>query len=278
MGDAPASRPGQTPLRIVAYNIKHGRGMDDAVDLRRIAAVLRRLDADVIALQEVDKGTARTAGVDQVEALARLLGYTGFHGAHRRYQGGDYGNAILTRLPVLGVRTHPIPAASGSALTVHEVEVVWSPAEAPGRGAGQRISVVSVHLAGSPDQRLAQADSLNRLFEGREHPVVLAGDFNGRPEGPVVRNLRRRWSVLAKSGEPETYPSPAPDREIDFVMVRRGSGLEVIEHRVIAEPMASDHRPLLAVLKPGRPGSDVVLPGEIAARVCDLDAERFASG
>lgn len=235
--DAPATGTTRTPLRVAAYNIRHGRGVDDRVDLERVAEVLRALDADVIALQEVDDRTRRTGGVDQVAVLADLLGYRGFHGPHRPYQGGFYGNAILTRLPVDTVRTHPIAPASGSALTVFELELE--------RG----VSVVSVHLAGSPEERMAQADSVTRRFGTLDRPVVLAGDFNGRPGSPVIERLARSWRVLAKSGDPRTFPSPAPDREIDFVLVSARAHAEVLEHRVIEEPLASDHRPILAVLR-----------------------------
>ena len=237
----------QATLRVAAYNIKHGRGMDDQVDLDRIAHVLQQLDADVITLQEVDNRTERTGGIDQVAVLAELLGYQGFHGAHRPYQGGEYGNAVLTRLSIDGVRTRRIPPASGSQLTVHEVELLLPDSARTARPL--KISVVSVHLAGSPEERLAQADSVTDFFATADHPVILAGDFNGRPDGPVLRRLRRDWHILEKNGDPNTFPSPEPDREIDFVMVSPGSGLELLEHRVIDEPLASDHRPILAVLR-----------------------------
>jgi endonuclease/exonuclease/phosphatase family metal-dependent hydrolase len=240
----------QSTLRVVSYNIKHGRGMDDEVDLVRIAEVLRALDADVITLQEVDNRTERTGGVDQVGVLAELLGYRAYFGAHRQYQGGEYGNAILTRLSVNRVRTHSIPPASGSELTVHEVELALSAgtSDLVGLESPRTISVVSIHLAGAPEERLAQADSVTSFFAGADHPVVLAGDFNGRPGGPVLERLRQDWRVLEKSGDPETYPSPAPDREIDFIMILPMPSLEVIEHRVVDERLASDHRPILAVL------------------------------
>lgn len=231
----------QSSVRVVAYNIKHGRGMDDRVDLARIADVLGALDADVITLQEVDDRTERTGRVDQVAVLAEHLSYHGFHGPHRPYEGGWYGNAVVTRLPVRGVTTHPIPPASGSALSVLEVEV-----ELPEGGS---LSVVSVHLAGTTDERLAQADAVTGLFGALDHPVVLAGDFNGRPGGPVLKRLGLEWGTLPKSGDPFTYPADAPDREIDFVLVRPSDRVEVVGHRVIAEPLASDHRPILAELR-----------------------------
>lgn len=238
----PSKAPAQTTLRVVAYNIKHGRGMDDVVDLERIADVLRPLNAGVITLQEVDNKTERTGGVDQVARLAELLDMTGFHGAHRAYQGGEYGNAILTRLPVLGDQTHSIPASAGSALTVHEIRV------ATGQQ-GHVVSVVSVHLAGVPEERRAQADSVTSYFENTEHPVVLAGDFNSRPGDVVMRRLDAKWTIVPKDGDPNTFPSDAPDREIDFVMLRHSEAFEIVEHRVIDERMASDHRPILIVLR-----------------------------
>lgn len=233
--------PATDTLRVVAYNIKHGRGMDGRVDLDRVADVLRRLNPDVVTLQEVDDGAERTGGVDQVAVLAERLAMEGFHGPHRPFQGGFYGNAVLTRLPVLEERTHPIPSTPGSPLTVHEVRVAVGAVRRP-------VSVVSVHLAGTPERRLAQADSVTRRFRDAGHPVLLAGDFNGRPDGPVVTRLARDWAVLPKAGDPRTYPADAPDREIDFVMLRPVEAFRVLDHRVVAAAVASDHRPLLAVV------------------------------
>lgn len=230
----------QSAVRVVAYNIKHGQGMDDRLDLERLAQVLAELDADVITLQEVDDRTERTGGVDQVALLAERLGYRGFHGPHRPYQGGYYGNGVLARLPVRRVVTHPIPPVSGSALAVLEVEVETS--------SGASLSVVSVHLAGSTEERLAQADAVTGFFVEEDHPVVLAGDFNGQPAGPVLERLRADWRVIPKSGDPFTYPADTPSREIDFVMVRRIDPVEFLEHHVVPEPLASDHRPIVVTI------------------------------
>jgi endonuclease/exonuclease/phosphatase family metal-dependent hydrolase len=226
----------QTPVRIVTYNIRHGEGMDGTVDLERIAAALRSLDADVIALQEVDRRTERTGGVDQTARLAELLRMRGFFGAHRSFQGGEYGVTILSRVPVLDVRTHPMPASAGNDLAVLEVVL----------GVGShRLSTVSVHLAGSPEERRAQADSLTRIYSEAEGPVILAGDFNARRGSQVMEVLGRDWRILDKEGDPETYPSDDPNREIDFVLLRPPGAFEVVAHHVVDETLASDHRPIV---------------------------------
>lgn len=237
---APPPATAQTTLRIVTYNIRHGEGMDGNVDLARIASVLRPLNADVVALQEVDRETERTGGIDQTARLAQLLGMAGFYGAHRPYQGGEYGNAIVTRLPALDVRTHALPPSAGNALAILEVRVPTG---------GWAVSVVSIHLAGSPEERLAQADSLSRIFAAADRPVILAGDLNARRGDRVMNALATGWQTPRKSGDPDTYPANDPDREIDFVLIRSAGRAEILEHRVIDEATASDHRPVLLELR-----------------------------
>ena len=101
---------------------------------------------------------------------------------------------------------------------------------------------------------MAQARAVQATFvPGR--PTILAGDFNGRPDDPVVGSFEGSWSTALKDGDPRTYPAPAPDREIDFVMwttngdLGAARSMEVIQHVVVDEPMASDHRPILAVFE-----------------------------
>jgi endonuclease/exonuclease/phosphatase family metal-dependent hydrolase len=231
-----------TTLRIAAYNVKHGLGMDSVIDLERVAEVLRPLDADVITLQEIDRGAERTSGVDQARRLGELLGMSVHFGAFMPYQGGEYGMAVLSRLPVLGVSNVRLPDGE-EPRTALDVRVAAGVE-------GRVVSIVGIHLYRTPEERRAQADSLSRLLEDHEHPVVLAGDFNSQRGDVVMRALADHgWYVVDKHGEPETFPSDRPQREIDFIMLRPASAFEVVEHRVIDERVASDHRPLLVVLR-----------------------------
>lgn len=239
---AAAPLEAQGTLRIAAYNVKHGLGMDSVIDLDRIADVLRPLEADVITLQEIDSGTERTDGVNQAARLGELLGMQAFFGDFMPYQGGEYGMAVLSRLPVAGVINHRLPDGDEPRSGL-EVEVRVGPE-------GRRVSVVGIHFYRTPEERLAQADSLSTLLDQREHPVVLAGDFNSRRGDRILRRLQANdWFVVDKDGPSETFPADDPAREIDFVMLRPVESFEVVEHRVIEEPVASDHVPLLIVLR-----------------------------
>lgn len=215
--------------------------MDEVVDLERIARVLRPLDADVITLQEIDRGVDRTERVDQARRLGELLGMEAHFGAFMPYQGGEYGMAVLTRLPVLGVTNVRLPDGE-EPRTALDVRVAVGPE-------GRPLSVVGIHFYRTPEERLAQADSLIAYFEDVDHPAVLAGDFNSQRGDRILRRLRESWSVLDKDDGDFTFPADAPVREIDFVMVRPAENFEIREHRVVEELVASDHRPLLVVLR-----------------------------
>ena len=231
----------QSTLRVAAYNIKHGLGMDGEVDLARVADVLRPLDADVITLQEIDRGVERTGGVDQAARLGELLGMEARFGDFMPYQGGEYGMAVLTRLPVLSVTNVRLPDGA-EPRTALDVRVAVG-------GEGREVSVVGIHFYRTPEERLAQAHFLTTYFRGAEHPVILAGDFNSRRGDRVMTSLTEHWFVVRKEGEVDTFPADAPDREIDFMLIRPAEAFEIVEHRVIAESLASDHRPLLAVFR-----------------------------
>jgi len=91
---------------------------------------------------------------------------------------------------------------------------------------------------------------LTSYFRDVDHPVVLAGDFNSQRGDVVLGHLvQDEWFVVDKDGSSNTFPSDGPEREIDFVMLKPAGAFEIVEHRVIAEVLASDHRPLFVVLR-----------------------------
>ncbi len=245
-------------LRILAYNIHHGEGTDDQIDLPRLASVILEQDPDLVALQEVDRGAARTGGVDQAAVLGELTGLTPLYGPFMDFDGGSYGMALLTRWEVVRSRNielpgacldcpcNPFPCPEGR---TSMMAVVRSPRD------GKTVTFAGVHLYGSEAERLAQASALTTELATEPTPAILAGDFNAQPGTPVMTLLDPTWHILEKEGPPATFPAPAPTREIDYILLRKDSDVEVTRHIVLEEAAASDHRPILSDLLLTRPAN-----------------------
>jgi endonuclease/exonuclease/phosphatase family metal-dependent hydrolase len=245
---APAAPAAETPaaratLRVVSYNIRHGRGSDDSLDLARTAAVLRALAPDLVGLQEVDRLVTRSGGVDQAAALGRTLGMHHAYGAFMAYQGGHYGMGILSRHPVVGSRSIALPEGNEPRVAL-AVDIAL-----PG---GDTISAVNVHFdwVGDDTFRFAQASALAAVLDTLPRPWVLLGDFNDQPGSRTIALFRSRAVEARKpAADRFTFSATAPEREIDFIFAAPASAWEVGEARVIDEPRASDHRPVLATLR-----------------------------
>ncbi|MHC5537020.1 endonuclease/exonuclease/phosphatase family protein [Singulisphaera rosea] len=248
LGSTSASIRGAEPtqIRVLSYNIHHGEGTDGKLDLERLAAVIRSVNPHLVALNEVDRGVQRSQQADEPAELGRLTGMASIFERNIPYQGGDYGNAVLSRLPVIGHKNHKLPSHYvGEQRGVLAVDV-----KAP--NAGQTpIRFLATHL----DYRPADAermDSVTRIEEvvqeAPERPTLLVGDLNSLPDSKVLRAFEVNW----RSSNPNalfTYPSDKPLRQIDYVLYRPAARWKVVETRVLEEPVASDHRPLLVVLE-----------------------------
>jgi endonuclease/exonuclease/phosphatase family metal-dependent hydrolase len=222
---------------VLAYNVHHGEGMDDRLDLERIAALISEVDPDLVTLQEIDSVTSRTDGVDQAAELARLTGLRAVFGRFMPYQGGAYGMALLSRWPISESANHRLPdgAEPRSAVTA----TVRSPTT--GRG----LRLVGIHFYRTAVERLAQATTLESLLGEDTIPTILAGDFNSTPDSEVMVHLSKGWEVIGKGADHLTFPSYGPEREIDFVLLQPRDRFEVVSQRLLDEPVASDHRPVL---------------------------------
>jgi endonuclease/exonuclease/phosphatase family metal-dependent hydrolase len=160
------------------------------------------------------------------------------------YAGGGYGEAVLSRLPVLGVTNHALPHTAGAEpRAALEVEVQLAD--------GRRVLFVGTHLdhQRDPANRNAQAARIRELYADSKLPVILAGDLNAVPESDVISLLASEWLWTAQSNPAPTYPAVEPDCLIDYIMVKPAGQWRVVGTRVIEEKVASDHRPVLAVLE-----------------------------
>ena len=244
--DAPAATTRELqPLRLLSYNIKHGRGMDGKVDLQRIAEVISSWNPDLVALQEVDKNCKRSGEVDIAGRLGELLQMEPRFAKFMDFGGGEYGLAVLSRLPVTASIRHPLPEGAEPRCAL-EVQV---------RAAGWPVPVsfVCIHNDWTNGAiRGRQVAALLDAVASRKNPVILAGDFNGPRSDASMRALEAAgWTILPKDGEAagwNTFPSVEPTTEIDFI-VTRNIGSVVSTHRVVDERVASDHRPIFAALE-----------------------------
>lgn len=235
-------------LRVVSYNIKHGRGNDNVVNLDRTAAVLRTLQPDIVGLQEVDDLATRSGGVPQAERLGQSLGMHHAFGRFMDFQGGAYGMAILSRHPIVATESVRLPDGNEPRVAL-AVEV-----QLP---SNRRLTIVNVHFdwVGDDKFRFAQASALTRYLDALKTPYVLLGDFNDEPDSRTLALFKTRAAEAKKPATDRfTFSSTEPNKEIDFIFTAPAAAWRHGEVRVITEPLVSDHRPVLAVLtlSPGR--------------------------
>jgi endonuclease/exonuclease/phosphatase family metal-dependent hydrolase len=248
-------------IRVLTYNIRHGEGRDRNTDLTRTADVIKSVGPDIVALQEVDRRTQRSGGVDQLAELASLTGMHAEYGKAIDHEGGEYGVAVLSRWPIEHAENHHLPSAPGTeqrtALTVR-VRAGES---------GPLVRVTSTHLSQNwePENTLAQARRLNDLLTTDGVSGVLAGDLNAGTDSDAMLVLQREWIVAAAAASlspppapPATTPGqrqsgPGPGRRggprSDYVLVRPAGHWRVLESAIVEDVVASDHRPVLSVLE-----------------------------
>jgi endonuclease/exonuclease/phosphatase family metal-dependent hydrolase len=245
-------------IRVVTYNIHHGEGVDRKLDLKRIANVLLAVEPHIVALQEVDERTRRTGGVDQPAELAKLTGMEVVFGRNIDYDGGGYGTAVLTKLPVR--KAESVKLKSFYAPTETNPEQRGAQILELGDKDEPGILFICTHLDYRPkdDERLHSAKTINDLIaKRRDTPAILAGDLNAVPDSKPMEEFRKQWKIVGLESDAKpansppllTFPAEKPDRWIDYVLVRPAEEWEVVEVRVIDESVASDHRPLLTVLR-----------------------------
>ena len=238
----PAPKPRDVAVRAVSYNIKHGAGMDGKVDLQRTANVLKKLQPDFVGLQEVDLNASRSGKKNQANELARMLDMHPGFGSFMDYQGGRYGMAVLSRHPIVHVESVRLPGGNEPRVAL------IAEARLP---TGGTVLLVNVHFdwVGDDKYRFGQASHLAKHLSAQDKPFILLGDFN---DGPDSRTLALFDKIAHRTQKPKedrlTFSSTKPEREIDFIFCAPRDAWQVGRVEVITEPMASDHRPVVAEL------------------------------
>ena len=216
-------------LRLITYNIRNAKGMDNRMDYDRTAAVIKKANADIIALQELDSVTKRNSGEDVLKILAEKTDLFSVYGAAITYQGGKYGVGILSRQKPLKYYTVPLPGKEEERVLL----VVQF----------KKYIIFCTHLSLTDADRLTSAVIINKEASGFKKPIYLLGDLNAEPSSAAISLLKQKWILL--SGEEATFPAPIPVKCIDYIFSLNNRKAKVISKTVLNEPMASDHRPVV---------------------------------
>jgi len=239
--DLPVLPKSDGVLRVLSYNIKRGLGNDNKSDLERAAKVINRLQPDLVALQEIDKGVERSGKVDQPVKLGEITGMHPAFGKFFDYQGGEYGMAILSRVSMAEVTNHPLPGGTEARAAL--VVKVKPKANSP------ELLLANVHFYATEAERLAQAKTLLKILNASRLPVIIAGDFNSLPDSPVLKLFSKEWNIPNKGDDHFTFHAQNPESEIDYILFRPTDAFKVEQIDVLDEPVVSDHRPVLIDLK-----------------------------
>ena len=231
-----------TPLVVASYNIHRGVGLDRRRDLDRIAAVIGQIAPDVIGLQEVIRENG-VGHADQAQYLASRLGMTVVMGETRAYGvSGTYGNAVLTRLPVLGSLRCDLSYGGREPRGCLRVDLSVN---------DTALHVFNCHFGLGFRERRDQVSLLSTFLKAAdcEGPRLVVGDFNEWHRGPVTRGLRREFSSPMRRMR-RTHPAWFPLFRLDRIYWDvELEGQEFHVHRTRLARVASDHLPVVARLR-----------------------------
>ena len=276
-------------VRLATFNILHGRSLTDGlVDLPRLRTAVSALDADVLGLQEVDRGQARSGGHDLVAEAAAAMGGEGRFAAAvigtpgerwRPAADGDrpdepaYGIGLVSRLPVrswLVTRLPSTPVRSPVLIPGPTRRVIWLRDEPRlllaavlDTPAGP-LTVATTHLSFVPGWNGLQLRRAARALRRLPAPRVLLGDLN--LPGPLPRWLTG-WHTMAAL---PTYPADEPRVQLDHIL-GHGAGLPAVAATHSLPMPLSDHRALVVDLAAAGPGHRP--SGGLSSRVTDSPRE-----
>ena len=234
-------------LHVLSYNIHHCNppSAGNLIDVDTIAAVIKKVNPDVVALQEVDVNTNRSGTIDQAKVLGEKTGMKSYFFKAINHDGGEYGLAILTNLTVVNLNKYALPTVPESKGEPRILATI----ELKGKN-GKNFLFACTHLdaQSNPQNRLLQIKEINRIASGAQLPVIIAGDLNAAT-GTEVINIFDQQFKRTCSNCAFTIPVLKPNKTIDFIGFSPANGFDVLEHEVINETYASDHLPVRARLK-----------------------------
>ena len=223
-------------VKIMSYNVRSAKGMDNVRDCGRVAKVILEQQPDLVAVQELDSMTNRCGKKYILGEIAQLTGMYPEYFPAIKFDGGKYGIGILSKEKPLAVQGYPLPGSEEKrALLVAEF---------------QDYMFACTHLSLTEEDRLESLEIIGKIAAASQKPFYFAGDLNDTPGSPFLDGLQKNFRIL-NDVKAQTFPAPLPDRTLDYIAVWKGTApkLDVVSKKVVDEPMASDHRPVCVVLR-----------------------------
>ena len=228
-------------LKVLCYNLRFG----ELASLEELANFIKEQDPDVVALQEVDVRTFRPAaphqnGKDFITELGFRTGMLSAYGKTIPHAGGYYGIGILSKYPLASVERIYLPMPAGGreqrAVLVADVEYMDN----------QYFTFACTHLDHSTtDVRQAQVEKLNEVLKAKPYPVIVAGDFNARPDSKEITEGMNEWKAVCKTDP--TSPANAPRSKIDYIFCFPKDKWDSVDATTY-QVQLSDHLPISAVV------------------------------
>jgi endonuclease/exonuclease/phosphatase family metal-dependent hydrolase len=246
-----------TSVRVATYNVHKCRGLDGRIRPERVLEVLREIDADVIALQEVMSREGRRRVDDQARYIAEELGLHALLGENRRYRGGAYGNLLLSRLPFHDARNHDLSVYGRERRGCLRTDIRLKDDSV--------LHLFNVHLGVALFERRIQARELFRrqVFTNPELRGcrIILGDFNEWTRDLPSKFLSDHFESAnsrIQARRKRTFPGILPLLPLDYIYFDHGLQLQdVTIHRSRMALVASDHLPLVAEFSlPARPSAE----------------------
>lgn len=249
-------------LKVMSFNIAHGLGMDNTVDLERTADVIEQSGSDIVGLQEVDRFfTERSSFIDQVEWLSRRLGMYAGYGPNLDLDPTEperprrqYGNAILSKYPIKYVENHLLTEVASPIAHSEQRGILETVIEVD----GVYLNFYNTHLSLKDEELKVNIDEILALLSKSRFPKILTGDFNAAPDHPQIQRIERQFNDVFEEldrSHAYTYPSPYKNAEegvelkpvtrIDYIF----TDFHLLAQNVsVIETAVSDHLPILAEL------------------------------
>ncbi len=232
-------------LTVMSFNTQHcANFITHKIDFDAVADAIRTCGADIVGLQEIrDTGINLLEFRPQAKILGEKLGFYHYFGEAIKFAGNNpYGNALLSRFPIVSAETVPIPDPRERRFKgYYETRcVIRSKIDI---GQDEPLTVCVTHFGLNPDEHIMASTTCSMLIEDRR--FVIMGDFNVRPQNPVLRPFREKlFDTAEKFTEPlYSFPSDKPDRKIDYLFTSRDIEVAAADIPAI---VVSDHRPYTA--------------------------------